>query len=1041
MDATWKIPTHTLDLIAKGEGILFLGSGASFECRSADDVKALSANALRDKLCDTFLGGRAKNRSLASVGDLATSAAGILEVQRVVKNVYEPLLPTEAHLQIPRYRWKAIVTTNYDLAVEMAYSKHKSPQQKLVPIISDDDDFKGAIGSGGLSVPLLKLHGCVTRSADAQLPLILSSTDYSRFRNRRARLFGYLKDWAYDYPIVFSGYSLVDENVRDIMFDIFDNAVSHKRFVYANPDLIDEDYGLWGQRKVDAIPATFDQLFEYLFKEIPETNLVLGSLKTADRGSLAKHIAGKESPSAELLSYLDNELVHVRADMQARAITPNEFYRGGSDGFAWISANLDVMRSTVEELLLDLVISEAVVNDTEMYALLGYAGSGKTIALKRFAWEAATSYGKPTFYVSEGARIDVDLVREICSLVNETVFLVVDSALDHTGELISLMQQARKHRLALKVICSERTNQWNVDGADLAQHVKGTYDVLDLSEAEVGDLVLKLKKFGCLGYMSNFSLEDAIRYLRSKLDNQLLVALHEATAGRSFAEIISDEYTQLVPSEAQRLYLDICTVHRVGVPVRAGTISRVSGIRMEDFNHRLFQPLEHVVHAQFWNSLGDYVYKTRHQSIAAIVFDAAVPSEEARSAQLVRIIQSLNTGYSTDNEAVTKLIRARQLASDFTDKSLAYAVFRAARDAGVSDEVVDQHLAQFELLHKNGDLPKARHLIEQAISTSRNEKPTKSTLHVKASILRRQAKESRSQLERDKRRQEASALLDKMMSDRRNPHPFVLKADLLIDELEDRLNESSEGSARLVADVLKEIQSVLLKFRQLFPRDAYISAAESRLATTMNQHPKATSILEQAHRTDKHTSFLAIRLAERYVGEGNVADAERVLMETLKAAGPNKDVHLAMAETLRVSSEVARAQEVIDHLRRSFTTGDNRYKAQFLYARQNFLYGDRAKADELFRSLARAKVSPQLVDAATEPVKESGKVKVFSGTVGTLRPSFAFVRCPSLGCDVYLEKKVVSAAWAQVHKGSQLEFSVYFSFQGPIAKDVRIIAP
>lgn len=1041
MEAKWKIPAHTLELIAKGEAVLFLGSGASFECRTQSGAKALSANALRDKLCDMFLGGQGKSRSLASVGDTATSAAGMLDVQRLVKELYEPLLPSASHLQIPRYRWKAIVTTNYDLAVELAYAKHKSPQQKLVPIISDDDDFKGAIGSGGLSVPLLKLHGCVTRAADVQLPLILSSTDYSRFRNRRTRLFSYLKDWAYDHPIVFSGYSLVDENVRDIMFDIFDNAVSHKRFVYANPDLIDADYGLWGQRKVDAIPATFDQLFGYLHESIPDTNLVLGSLKGSDRGSLAKHVAGKESPSVELLSYLENELVHVRADMPVRTITPLEFYRGGSDGFGWISTSFDVMRSSVEELLLDLVISDGLSQDPEMYALLGYAGSGKTIALKRFAWEAATAYGKPTFYVAEGARIDVEHIKEICGLVGEVVFLVVDSALDHAGELVLLMQQAKKHRLAIKVICAERTNQWNVDGADIAQHIKSTYDVLDLSEMEVGELVLKLKQFGCLGYMSKFSQEEAIRYLCSKLENQLLVALHEATSGRSFAEIVSDEYTQLVPSEAQRLYLDICTVHRVGVPVRAGTISRVSGIRMEDFNQRLFRPLEHVVHTQFWNALGDYVYKSRHQTIAAIVFDAAVPDEGARSAQLVRIIQSLNTGYSTDNEAVTKLIRARQLAADFTDKSLAYAVFKAARDAGVSDEVVDQHLAQFELLHKNGDLPKARHLIEQAIATSKNDRPAKSTLHVKASILRRQAKESRSQLERDKRRQEASALLNKMMSDQRNPHPFVLKADLLIDELEDRLNDSSDGSSRLVADVLKDIQSVLLRFRQLFPRDAYISTAESRLATTMNEHPKATAILEQAHRTDKHTSFLATRLAERYVSEGNVAGAERVLLETLKAAGPNKDVHLALAETIKDSAEEKRAQEVIDHLRRSFTVGDNRYKAQFLYARQNFLYGDRNKADEMFKSLARAKVSPQVVDAATEPVKELGKIKVFSGTVGMLRPSYAFVRCPGLGCDVYLEKKAVSADWLRINRGSQLEFAVYFSFRGAVAKEVKLVTP
>ncbi|MET7141903.1 SIR2 family protein [Xanthomonas sp. PPL139] len=1037
---SWKIPPFTVDLIAKGEAILFLGSGASFECRTSGGVKALTASGLRDALCDTFLGGRGKTKSLAAVGDLATSAAGMLDMQRFVKDHYQALRATTSHLEIPRYRWKAIVTTNYDLAVEQAYELASAPMQRLVPIISDDDDFKGAIGDGVASVPLLKLHGCVTRAADTHLPLILSSTEYARFRNRRTRLFNYLKDWAYDYPIVFSGYSLADENVRDIMFDIFDNAVSHKRFVYANPDLIPEELALWDSRRVDAIPATFDQLFSYLRTEIPDAKLTLAVLQKGERGSLSKFIAGKGSPSPDLFAYLENEIIHVHQGMQLNTVSPADFYRGSSEGFGWILGNLDVTRGTTEELLIDLVINDSQSDGPEIFTLLGYAGSGKTIALKRFAWEAAVNYGKPTFYVGEGARVNFVYFHEIYQLINEPFYLVVDSALDHAEELADLIQQAKKHRVPVKVVCSERTNQWNVEGADLAPFVTGTYEVLDLVEAEVGELVLKLKKSGCLGYMASFALEEAISYLKSKLNNQLLVALHEATSGKSFAEIVTDEYTQIVPAEAQRLYLDICTVHRVGVPVRAGTISRVSGIRMEDFHRRLFQPLEHVVHTQYWNSLGDYVYKARHPSIADIVFDAAVPGEDARSAQLVRIIQSLNTGYNTDNEAVTKLIKARQLARDFSDKALAYAVFRAARDAGVSDEVVDQHIAQFELLHKNGDIKRARHLIDQAIETSRNSRPTKSTVHVKAAILRRQAKESRSPLERDKRRQEAGVLLDRLMSDKRDPHPFVLKADLLIDELEERLDDASESSAKIVASILRDIQSVLLRCRQSFPRDAFMSTVESRLATTMNEHPKATAILESAHKSDKHTTFLAIRLAERYASEGRSVDAERVLNETLRAAGPNKDVHFALAETLRSKDEEGRAEEIIGHLRRSFSEGDTRYQAQFLYARHNFLYGDRSKAESIFRSLERAKVSPQSIDVASEPIKDNGQIKRFIGIVGTLRPSFAFVRCASLGSDIYLHKKQVLGDWQDIRRGSQLDFAIFFSFRGPVAKDAQVTA-
>lgn len=1038
MASAWKIPPFTMDLLAKGDAILFLGSGASFECRTAEGKQALMANDLRDSLCDTFLGGEGKKKSLQTVGDLSKSAAGILDMQRHIGRLYEPLLPTKAHLEIPRYRWKAIVTTNYDLAIERAYEGRKGSIQSIAPIISDDDDFRSAISDRSV-VPLLKLHGCVTRVNDAQLPLILSSSEYARFRTRRTRLFGYLKDWCFDYPIVFCGYSIADENVRDILFDVFDQSVSHKRFVLWNPDVIQAEVALWGERKVDAVPGTFDQLMTYLGSEISDAKLTLAGLEKRTFGALSKHIAGQAAPTEHLLDYLSTHLEHLHADLANQQVNAKEFYRGQSEGFSWLQHDLDIERGATEELILDLVLSDRKIELPELHVIRGYAGSGKTVALKRFAWEVAVTYGKPVFFLKEGSGLIFDHVHELYQLVNEPVFIAVDAVLGLQDQVEGLLKQAKKLRVPIVIVCTARTNEWNVDAAELSPHLTASYDILDLTEAEVGHLLLKLRKNDCLGYMSSFSLEESVRYLKSKLQNQLLVALHEATSGRSFSEIVADEYVKLVPSEAQRLYLDICTVHRVGVPVRAGTISRVSGIRLEDFHERLFKPLEHVVQTQYWGSIGDYVYKSRHPNIAQLVFENAVPSEEERSAQLVRIIQSLNTGYSTDDQAITHLIRAKQLARDFGDKQLAYAVFRAARDAGVSGEVVDQHIAQFELLHKSGDLPRARHLIEQAIDNSRNGKPTKSTLHVKAQILRKQARESSNMLERDRRRQEARSILDRLISDRKDPHQFVLKADILIDELEDRLDDSSDSSPKLVGDLLRDIQLVFLQCRQNFPRDAYVSAVESRLASTMNEHPKATAILERAHKADKHTSFLAIRLAERYMSEGRAADAIRVLGETLKAAGPTKEIHLAMAECLRKQSEEENAKDIIDHLRRSFSDGDNRYNAQFLYARQQFLFGDRSKADAVFKVLERAKVSPRSIEAASEPIRVNGSEKKFVGAIGVVRPSYAFVRSIEFGRDLYVAKKNFNGDWNVLVRGSSISFNIAFSFRGPVATNARLV--
>ena len=58
--------------------------------------------------------------------------------------------------------------------------------------------------------------------------------------------------------------------------------------------------------------------------------------------------------------------------------------------------------------------------------------------------------------------------------------------------------------------------------------------------------------------------------------------------------IVEDEYNAIVPQQAQDLYLTICVLNRLNVPVRAGVVSRLHDIPFEYFKEHLFQPLEHV---------------------------------------------------------------------------------------------------------------------------------------------------------------------------------------------------------------------------------------------------------------------------------------------------------------------------------------------------------------------------------------------------------------------------------------------------------------
>ena len=89
-----------------------------------------------EALSDRFLGGSLKDRSLADVAEYAKNESSLDEVQRLVYELFEPLMPASFHDLIPSFRWHAIVTTNYDFIIERAYEANGDALQQVRSIVS-----------------------------------------------------------------------------------------------------------------------------------------------------------------------------------------------------------------------------------------------------------------------------------------------------------------------------------------------------------------------------------------------------------------------------------------------------------------------------------------------------------------------------------------------------------------------------------------------------------------------------------------------------------------------------------------------------------------------------------------------------------------------------------------------------------------------------------------------------------------------------------------------------------------------------------------
>ena len=202
--------------------------------------------------------------------------------------------------------------------------------------------------------------------------------------------------------------------------------------------------------------------------------------------------------------------------------------------------------------------------------------------------------------------------------------MFVDDAADHVSQTLLLLEKAARSSIPLTVFVAERINEWNMACSDLEPYLEDEFEVRYLSAKEIDGLLALLEHNRALFRLAQFSEEERRAEFVERAGRQLLVALHEATLGKPFEDIIADEYAEIRPDTAKSMYLGVCFLNRYNVSVRAGIVSRVYGVRFTEFKQRFFQPLESLVFSRYDQRTRDYVYETRHPHIAEIVVERAL---------------------------------------------------------------------------------------------------------------------------------------------------------------------------------------------------------------------------------------------------------------------------------------------------------------------------------------------------------------------------------------------------------------------------------
>lgn len=1039
------IPEPLVNSLLNDQVILFLGSGASIGAASAAGPRPPTGNQLRDTLCDKFLGGSLKDRSLAEIADYVSNEYDLLTLQAYIRELFIDLQPAAFHSLIPLFPWHAIVTTNYDLIIEQTYSNSQKKVRDIETFVKNGDKIDVKLRKGHDKIAHIKLHGCIDHATDTSIPLILSTEQFSKFRTNRDRLFERLKDLARQCSIVFCGYSISDPNIREILFDLTDLGIERPRYYMVKPTIDGFEERYWSKHRITLISADFETFLTSLLSRTSELGRVTASLSLPGSTTLnGFYRTSAPAESQKLITFLKEDVTHVRIGMSVAGEGAKQFYSGYDRGWWPIEQQLDVYRDVLDSIAVDAILKPLDHKNTvDLFVIKGPAGNGKTVALKRIAWDAANDYEQLVLYLNDGGALNRDCIQEIYDLTGKRQVILVDHVALAVDEVAALLEFAKKRQIPLTLIATERDNEWNVRCEPLERYLNNEFAVAYLTGKEIKQLLQKLEQHRCLGELENKTPEFRYNAFAQRAQRQLLVALHEVTLGQPFEQIIKDEYDRVLPDKARYMYLDICTLNRLGVPVRAGLVARITGISFERFETEFFLPLEHLVKTYKHPYLSDHLYEARHPYVAELVFAQALKSAEDRFEQIVRLLRGLNIDYSSDNDAFYTLIKGRNIAEVFPSVELGRKLFEVAHEVAKQSAFVFHQEAVFEMAHKGGQLVRAQRAIDRASELAPWDKTIQ---HSVANLKRRSAVEARTPLERDKLRKDAMTMLSGMLEDDSdNPHGLYTYAQLIVDELYDLLDAGKEEPDtmvdRKIGEIVKQYERCSSISAQRFPENEQFLLLEERFLTLLKKNDKAEKALQRAYNSNPRNEFIASRLAARLLSSDRFADAKSVLVKSLEQNPGGRLLHLKMAMFLMKYGSGTEKRLIQDHLRKSFTDGDGNYNAQFWYAREVFLNGDFPTASRLFDQLSSAFMSSQMRNEVRGAVRaETGEPVRYRGEVATLEVGYGFLKSPSFPLDIFTQSKDSEAEhWTQVQRYGKVSFELAFTMRGPRAVRVSPI--
>jgi tetratricopeptide (TPR) repeat protein len=727
---------EVLQKLKDGKVILFLGAGCSFNAGgpSGDEL----ASMIKQQFPKI-------QQNLENLLDICQDVIETLpydqqELEDFVVSKLDTLKPSQSHLDLPKYDWAALFTTNYDNLIELAYQIAPCRKRPCYPI--RDTDFSISLADRS-RIYLFKIMGCITSRGQKEGYPILTRADYNSALKRRVKYLSALFDLLKNGTIVFVGYSGKDR----IVFEVFDELakqVNLDRIPYSYMliprELSEKERFLYTKRKMIHVPCSFEELMNYLnrnFGETSEARIIVPRLRLFLNDRTIEFENLNPKIFQEYFTLIDEDLACQDPGEM------DQFFQGTNDSFGAFSQDWDFKRRaysgdyygdpkavSLKNRVLD-ELPKTNPDDNSVIVIKGPGGVGKTVMLKRLGYDIYKSGKAPVILIDRSRfAFDFKLLDSVLNRISKQygeathtegtlkALILVDDAPSQAFDIIKLKNYLASRSRSALIVTTGRENEFQPGYDNILSKIEEK-DVFRIGENLDGLEKEKIEDhLRQLGYLTVAQSWDQI--LSGEKEYSFFATMYSLVhpSRKPFNEIIRDQYLKLkgLPRE---IFEHVCCFHQFTLPINEELLVRSLGCSYEKFFDVLAKDLKGLVYCSEDPS-GTHLYTTHHRIIARKTAEFFFGDAQIQREMFGRILSDVHFSNVKERELISRLM------TSFLGPHGVFTNLTVSQKRELFDLICEQPNPPREIVHhygllelENNNLEKAEELLKSALKLPR----------------------------------------------------------------------------------------------------------------------------------------------------------------------------------------------------------------------------------------------------------------------------------------------------------------------------------